>query len=390
MALTPIAPTLSTLTTSGFKIDVNADGNPAGTFYAFRVVVNSETKFIDASGQLQDTEAWLNVTTLTLSGSTPNEFHTVDLKAADDGAGLNESAFGPTATATTLAATPTASPFTDTSSTTATADWGANSNPDGTEYWVELSTDSSFVFGVTNSGWITDLGHTFSSLLPSTTYYARVKARNSVLAETSYVSLGATTTIAGPDTVKAIHVFDLVAERGFLIKWKPNLETNIDGYNVYRSSSPTDSAEFNKLNSTLVPANVQSYIDRIPYTFGVVWYYKVTAVDDGGNESSLDLTTPVHDNTFHSFEEQPFPINVQAGDFVHNEVPQGDIDGVNVLYTTQFPYRPNSVEIFQDGVKLRATIDYDEGPLSQQITLNGAPLAGSDLRVNYIKFGSAV
>ncbi len=385
MAIVPVAPTLSTLTSAGFKIDVNSDGNPSGTFYSFRVVANTVIKFVDALGQLQDTEIFLNVTTLTLTDGAPNTLHAVDLKAADDAAGLNASIFGPSASATTLAAFPAPKSFAATFSTTTISSWGANDNPDGTEYEVQLSPDMNFISGVLTSGFITTLGHIFNNLIPSTLYYGRVKARNLVLAETAFVSLGSTTTLVGPDTVKVIRVRDMVSERGFLIDWQPNVETDIAGYNVYRSGSPTDSSAFDKLNSTLIPTNIQSYLDNIPYTFGVVWYYKVTAVDNGGNESSLDLTTPVHDNTFHSFEEQPFPTTVTKNDFVVDELPEGAINDANVLYTVKFPFIPGTLEVFSSGIRMRHTLDYNEGPLSQQFTFLDPPDTGGDLRVNYIK-----
>ncbi len=386
MALTPVSPSISNLASNGFQIDVNADGNPGGTFYAFR----ANTKFVDALGQLQDTIIYLNLTTLTLADAIPNTLYSVNLEAADDVTGLNNSGFGPTANATTLAAAPIANPFAAVFSTTITLDWAANNNPTGTEYFAEISPDPAFLVNVINSGWVTTLGHIFNNLLPSTTYHARVKARNSVLVETVYTALGSTTTPAGPETVKALRVRDLIAERGFLICWQPNLETNIAGYNVYRSSSPTDDSEFNKLNAALIAPNVRTHIDNVPYSFGIVFYYKVTAVDDGGNESSLTLTSPVHDNTFHSFEEQPFPNIVTDGDFISDEIPAGAIDGNNNLYTTKFPYRPNSVQIYQDGIRLRLGTDFNEGPLSQQVTLTFAPNIGADLRVTYRKFGTGV
>ncbi len=390
MALTPVAPTLLNLTSNGFQIDVNADGNPGTTFYSFRVTFGSETKFIDGAGQLSDTEVRLNVTTLTLSNGLPNTLHAVSLSASDNGTGLNQSAFGPASNGITLAADPIAKLFIAVFSTTVTADWDANENPTGTEYEVQLSPDPTFLTGIITSGFVTTVGHIFTNLVPSTTYHGRVKARNSAFVETSFVSLGSTLTNQGPDTVKIIRVRDLIAERGFLIDWQFNLETDIAGYNVFRSSSPTDNAEFKKLNSTLIAANVNSHIDNIPFTFGVVFYYKVTAVDDGGNESSLTLTSPVHDNTFHSFEEQPFLNAVTDNDFISDEVPQGAIDGFNALFTTQFSYRTDSVKVFQDGIRLRRGIDFNEGPLSQQITLTFAPNIGAGLRVEYIRFGSGV
>jgi len=384
MALIPVAPTISNVAANGFRIDVNPDGNPGTTHYSFRVVFNTTTKFVDGTGQLQDTQVFLNVTQITINNATPNLIHSVSLSAADDAVGTNESAFGPNAGVTTLAALPISKVWLNIFSTTAQADWDANGNPAGTEYFVEVSTDPNFLANVTQSGFVTTVGFTFINLLPNTTFFGRVKARNSSLVETAFVPLPNFITQTGPDTVKVIRVFNLLAERGFLITWQPNQETNIAQYRVYRSSSPTDLSEFEVIAT--VPAQITSHLDRVPFTFGLVFYYKVTALDDGGNESSLELVSPAHENTFHSFEEQPFVQNVKQDDFIIDEVPYGLIDDINVLYTTAKPFRKDTLEVHLNGIRLRPTIDYNEGPLSQQLTMTDPPDTGGDLRVSYIKF----
>ena len=384
MALIPVAPTISNVASNGFKITVNSDGNLGTAHYSFRVVFGTTTKFVDGTGQLQDNQVFLNVTDVTVTNAPPNTIHSVSLSAADDAIGTNESSFGPNAGVTTLAALPIAKAWLNVFSTTAQADWDANENPAGTEYFVEVSTDPNFLANVTQSDFVTTVGFTFINLLPNTTFFGRVKARNSSLVETAFVSLPNFITQIGPDTVKVIRVFNLLAERGFLITWQPNQEINIVEYNVYRSSSPTDDSEFQKIAT--VPVPITSHLDRVPFTFGLVFYYKVTAVDDGGNESSLTLVSPAHENTFHSFEEQPFPQNVLQGDFIIDEIPVGAIDDINVLYTTAKPFRPGTLEVYLNGIRMRKGIDYNEGPLSQQFTFTDPPDTGGDMRVNYIKF----
>lgn len=387
MAITPVAPTLSSVTATTFDITVNADGNPSppATYYSFRLVFNATTKYLNALGQLVDDKVFLPTLSITANNVTPNTFHSVNLTAADDADGLNESAIGPTATATTLAATPIASSYTNIFSTTVMAHWTANGNPSGTEYQVDISPDSSFLSGIITSGWITETGYIFSNLNPNETYYGRVKARNNVLNETAYTLLSSVNTLTGPDTVKVIRVYNLLAERGYLISWQPNQETNIANYKIYRSESPTDAENFKLLGS--VNNQVTSYIDKVPFTFGIVWYYVVTAVDDGGNESSISRTTPSHENTYHSFEEQPFPNTVSASDFVKDEKPTGLVDALNALYTTKYPFRLGTVEVFLNGVKLIPVVDFNEGPSSQQITFTDPPNVGGEIRVNYTRFG---
>jgi len=388
MALTPVAPTLSALTANGFQIDVNTDGNPAppSTYYAFKVVFGAVTKFVNAGGTLVDTKVFVPALTLTVTNALPDTLHTVLLTAADDATGTNESVEGPGAAGTTLAAQPGSDAFSAIFATTVTANWTDNNNPVGTEYELDLSTDPNFLVNVINSGFVMGTSHIFTNLLPQTTYFGRVRARNSLGVFTNYTSINNVLTLTAPDTVKVIRVFNLLAERGFLITWQPNQETDLSHYRVYRSESPTDISNF-KLLQDDIPKNVTSHLDKVPFTFGVVQYYIVSAVDNGDNESSLVLTTPAHENTFHSFEEQPFVNILLDSNLIKDEKPLGAIDTINVLYTTAFPFVKGSVEIWLNGNKQIPVTDFSEGPLSQQITFNDPPDTGGFLRFNYTKIG---
>jgi hypothetical protein len=380
----PVAPSISSITSTSFVVSVLPDGNPSGTYYSFRIVTGSIIKYADAFGNLHDTVQWVNSTALSVLGLTPNSSYAVYLAAASDSLGTGATVEGPGTTAPTLAALPLAMPYQNVFSSTLMAVWGANSNPTGTQYYAEISPDSSFTFNVSASGWTTSTAFIFTALLPGTTYYGRVKAKNIAVVETAWVSLLFTVTPVGPDTVKAIHVTNLLVERGFLIQWLPNLETNIVNYRVYRSSSPTDDSGFLLIGTT--PANVTSWIDKVPFTFGIVWYYKITALDNGNNESAITLTSPVQDNTYHTFEEQPFPTTVNLADYVTDEIPAGLINGINMLFTASFPYKKHTLEVYLGGAKQIRGLDFNEGPLSQQFTMLDAPDLGDYLYVSYIRF----
>lgn len=388
MALTPVAPSLGSVTNSGFTITVNSDGNPTppATFYAFKVVANATIFYVNSLGALQPTLVWVPALSLTVTNASPNTLHAVSLIAADDGSGLNASVEGPSASATTLASVPVSMPASNVFSTTLMTNWGANNNPAGTQFDVQLSTDANFILGVVDSGWITTTSYIFNNLMPNTPYYMQVRARNSALIPTSFVALPTVTTPIGPDTVKAIRVYNLLVNRGYLITWSPNQELNIASYKVYRSGSPTDDASFDLVGTALPPAT--SFLDTVPFSFGITWYWKVLAVDAGGNFSDIALTVPAHEQTFHSFEEQPFPTTMTSTDFVSDEAPTGAVDGVNLLYTTAFPYRKNTVEVFLNGVRMIRGTDFIEGLQSQQITFTDAPDLGGIIRVNYTRFGA--
>ena len=71
-----------------------------------------------------------------------------------------------------------------------TLTWGANGNPDWTEYLVQISTLPKRTSAAKESGWVRSDGYAFSGLLEGTSYYARVKARNSAGIETAFTNLG--------------------------------------------------------------------------------------------------------------------------------------------------------------------------------------------------------
>jgi len=443
---TPVAPTISSINSSGFTVTKNVDGNPGGTYYLWMVSFDTSTFYCDGSGGLSSTPIFIIGSSQTVSSLPPNTVASVALEAALDAMGNGHTAFGPAASATTSATSPINQPYQAIFSTTVTSFWLPNGNPSGTLFDVQLSPDPSFTTGLIDSGWITAQTYEFINLLPSTIYYGQVKARNAVLVETPFVSLGPVTTLAGPANVRALQVTNLLDNRGFLLQWAPNIENNIIAYKIYRSNSPTDVSSFALINSTA--ANVTSYIDNVPFTFGIVYYYIVTALDNGGNESSLDTANPTQDMSFHSFEEQPFPTVILAGDVINNETPSGSINGIsttitsvtdsthlvvgstagwtagyaadsttnigfnvvsitdsthlvvsstvglhggdtivrgNALFTTAYPYKNQTLSVFVGGSKKTLSSDYVLN-LPQQFTFVVPPLTGSVLRIEYVRY----
>jgi hypothetical protein len=76
------------------------------------------------------------------------------------------------------------------------------------------------------------------------------------------------------------------------LDWNDNTEEDLDGYNVYRST--TQGSGYGKLNLALV--NDSDYIDNT-VTNGIPYYYVVTAVDFNGHESGYsneETATPAY------------------------------------------------------------------------------------------------
>ena len=448
---TPTTPSISSVTPTQAMVVKGADSNPSSTYYTFQFSYNinlsTQIKYLNADGSFNDVPVWVNTTNLLAASLVPNNLYSVRLAAATDALGTGDTGFGPPATFTTAAAMPIFQPFSGIYSTQVTANWLANSNSDDTVYQVQLSTDPSFIFNVTDTGLtVTDNSFMFTNLDPNTIYYARVQASNSVGALTGYTTLGSVTTPPGPATVQGTRATNLLANRGFIIQWAANVEPNIALYRVYRSSSPTDNSSFQVIGTT--PANVTSFVDNVPFTFGISWYYKITALDNGNNESPLNLTNPVQDMSFSQFVEQPFPTTVEINDIVNDETPSGLINGVatyivtvtdathlivantagfvpgpvldstativftivtvvdsthlvvsstaglsindsisqgNTLFTTSYPFKASTLSVYLNGVKLTLGIDFFLN-IPQQFRMSYGPEVGDLLRVAYIKY----
>lgn len=139
--------------------------------------------------------AWQLSSTYEDAGLQSNHNYCYQVAARDGN--NNATAFSAVRCAYTLAKPPGVAAFTAITQTSIQANWTANANPVGTEYFVENTTRG------TNSGWTTSTSWNSSGLSPATSYSFRVKARNSDGVETGWTTLGAATTLsAGQITVQ--------------------------------------------------------------------------------------------------------------------------------------------------------------------------------------------
>lgn len=70
--------------------------------------------------------------------------------------------------------------------------------------------------------------------------------------------------------------------------------------------------------------------------------------------------------------------------FVKGEVPSGVLNGVNATYYSSFPFLPESLEVFLNGMKSKIIGDYNTSG-NNTIQLLFSPLAAETLSINYIK-----
>jgi hypothetical protein len=70
--------------------------------------------------------------------------------------------------------------------------------------------------------------------------------------------------------------------------------------------------------------------------------------------------------------------------FVINEVPNGVLNGVNVIFTTEFNFIPESVEVYVKGAKLKIIEDNNTSG-NNTITFTFSPSSTEYILINYIK-----
>ncbi|MBS8265641.1 hypothetical protein DYI25_14535 [Mesobacillus boroniphilus] len=96
------------------------------------------------------------------------------------------------------------------------------------------------------------------------------------------VNIDAFNIIKEKDTIPPSNPINIVGKNlldANLLSWNPNLEPDVKGYNIYRS---TDSTTFLKVNSILLTNN-EFKDEEIEH--GKTYHYRVTAIDQFGNES---------------------------------------------------------------------------------------------------------
>ncbi|MBN2333827.1 MAG: hypothetical protein JXO49_12080 [Deltaproteobacteria bacterium] len=89
--------------------------------------------------------------------------------------------------------------------------------------------------------------------------------------------------------------------------WTANSESDLAGYNIYRSTS--SGSGFTKLNPSLITN--PSYIDTVNGEIESTFYYVVSAVDSSGNESGYSNEANVRIDTSAPQPPNGITVNIQ-------------------------------------------------------------------------------
>jgi hypothetical protein len=245
-------------------------GNPAGT--QFTAEISSMSDFSTGTSSVT-VAAQVN-----LLGLIPNTSYYARIRAVN-GNGLYTD-YSNIPNALTAAAPPASPVFQAVHYTSMTVAWGYNINPGSVRYTAEVSSASNFtgtVFSSTTKLSQADL----AGLLPSTTYYFRVKGLNDASAASAYVSPAAPTVTRADDPGISATLY-IVNATSVTVFWDTMSNSAQTVYSVQRSIQ--DYPDFQVQSASPWTAGMSSYTVT-GLTAGTTYYFRVKSRNTAGQES---------------------------------------------------------------------------------------------------------
>ena len=209
-----------------------------------------------------------------------------------------ETGYSSTISKYTLAKPPVAASFSNVTQNCIRASWTADSNPGGTQYYCENTTDG------TNSGWTTNLYWDSCELVCGVSYSFRVKAINGDGIETGWTSLGSRSTVVCPPPPAPTNVqaSDGTYTDKVQVTWTASPDAT--SYTVYRATSTSSRATKVVLGTT----SATTY-DDITASVMVNYYYYIKATNSHGTSGYS-----AYNRGYRSDGRPPAPTNVIASD----------------------------------------------------------------------------
>lgn len=144
--------------------------------------------------------------------------------------------------------------------------------------------------------------------------------------------------------------------------WAPVADLDLKGYKVYRAENANTS--FAEISNTLVAKGQERYTD-VSVTPGKKYYYRVTSIDQAGNESGFNnianMLVPGDIATEVTWTRANSPYIV-AGDITVHETGRINIDsGVEVLIAETDSFRrndPDRIDIIVSGAMVASSANY--------------------------------
>jgi len=159
-------------------------------------------------------------------------------------------------------------------------DWNDNNEADLGGYNVYRSTTQGDDYSQINSTLLSDSNYTDDTVIADTNYYYVVTAVDIFSHESGYSNEESVTTFDITPPAAPTGLTTSAGNEMVLLFWNDNTEDDVNGYDVYRST--TSGSEYSRQNVSLL--SNPEYTDNSVIN-GVTYYYVVTAVDTSSNES---------------------------------------------------------------------------------------------------------
>jgi fibronectin type 3 domain-containing protein len=187
-----------------------------------------------------------------------------------------------TTTNNALPAAPTSPSASAASDTQINLTWVASTGPnlDYNKVYRAPTSGGTFALIATN---VTGTSYNNTGLDPGTAYYYKLKAVSTFSTESPFTSefTATTTNVTAPAAPTGLTASG-ASQTTITLNWNDNSEVDLDGYDVYRST--TSGGVYSKINGSLV--TVSNYADTT-LSAGVERFYKVKAIDTAANASSF-------------------------------------------------------------------------------------------------------
>lgn len=258
LANVPGAPTTTAYSSSELRVSININSNPSSVYYAiYNATAGQFVKHSD--GSLQVSEDWQtygdwssqNFANTGLGVNTQYSYQVKAKNSADVETVLTEAV-----AKYTLANIP---------SITVSGDYsvsdlyhldstiGANLNPEGTNYWIQYSTDDSSYSNPNSMDWQTSTSYVFkkdssnADLSANTQYWLKAKAKNGDGVETDYsVSNADVTPPAAPTSLEITNVCSTTA----LASWAESVGADSYNFSYGTDASASNIGETNNIVDT--------------------------------------------------------------------------------------------------------------------------------------------
>lgn len=179
--------------------------------------------------------------------------------------------------------------------------WNDNSEGDLDGYNVYRSETSGSGYSKINGSIVTSSDYIDDTVTPDITYYYVVTAVDMSMNESGYSNQDSATPYDATAPAAPTALLATPGDGTVPLDWLDNSETDLDGYNIYRST--TSGSGYSKLNGSLLS---NSFYTDNTVTNEITYYYVVTAVDTSSNESgySTEVSATPSDNppSIYTFE----------------------------------------------------------------------------------------